>query len=701
MLAVDLGADGSLNKGRLTARSVGISTSDTAVGFARVSSRRIDSQPLESILENRAPLTSASIPRIHSKIAMLERSWFRSLCLVVVCSTAVNAEDFDVESLQERIYDTIESVQPAVVSISQRRSAFSGVIVSREGHILSAGHAVSPGARYRILLPDGRRFEAIGKGSNPNADCALLKLTSEVDDLPFVRMGESNSLVRNQPCLSISFPGGQGVRGVPVVRFGRVVSSVRGRSMLQSTALMEPGDSGGALFDLQGRVIGIHSRIGRSMTRNYEVPVDTYRRFWNELNREQSFTQSGPPVPKLGFRGFDRRDGTGIDVLEVVNDSLAKEHGIEPKDVIQSVHGQETPSVNELRKALIAARDDGTTELVVKVRREEEDIEIKVAFEVEREAAPEVALPEYDEQDFSKPEGIRELAYLPREFSDLESKLDDACVEISSEMPDGEELVIVGTLLKATPFIVSKNSMVKENPRTQIGDSEVELEIVARVPENDLILLESPEKNSVGVDIDAQSAKAPVIGSFLITPDASGSGLISVVSTKTFASRKQQSRGFLGVMPADFENRGGAILREVTKNGAAERAGLKVGDVVTKLNETLITTHMDMRRFLGSVDPNTTVIATITRGEEELQKTISLGAFPSTSNHAADQMQKSGRRDGFGKVIPHDADLKPEDCGGPIFDLDGNFIGLNIARNSRVRSYAIPSEIIRELVEEN
>ena len=126
-----------------------------------------------------------------------------------------------------------------------------------------------------------------------------------------------------------------------------------------------------------------------------------------------------------------------------------------------------------------------------------------------------------------------------------------------------------------------------------------------------------------------------------------------------------------------------------------------MGDVVTKLNETTIKTDTDMRRFLASVDPNVTVVATISRGKEELKKTIRLGAYPSFSNHAADQMEKSGRRDGFSRVISHDADLDPSSCGGPLFDLGGSFVGINIARNSRVRSYAIPYATIQKLVENN
>ena len=310
-------------------------------------------------------------------------------------------------------------------------------------------------------------------------------------------------------------------------------------------------------------------------------------------------------------------------------------------------------------------------------------------------------LPVYGDKEYSKPTGIEQLADLPAEFSELESKLDDACVEISSKLSDGEKLSIVGTRIKGTSFIVSKSSMVAGKPMIKLDDSTAKLEVVKRDPENDLVLLKSEALNTAGIDISNPSTAIPGIGSFLITPDSDGAGLVSIVSTKTFTSRKQQSRGFLGVMPADYEDRGGAILRQVIEGGAAERAGLKVGDIVTKLNEARITSHMEMRSFLGSADPNATVIATITRDEEELEKTIRLGAAPSRSNHAADKMSKSGRRDGFSKVIPHDADLQPTECGSPIFDLDGNFVGLNIARNSRVRSYAIPSSIVKKLIAEH
>ena len=625
------------------------------------------------------------------------RGFLLSATFVTLTSSTAFAE-LDDQDLQSRIYSTIEVARPAVVSVGQRGGSFSGVIVSEAGHVLSVGHAVRPGGLYQITLPDGRRLTARGKGSNPRADCALLQITSKVDDLPFVEMGESKNLVQNQPCLSISFPGGQGTRGVPLVRFGRIVRPSRGDSMLQSTALMEPGDSGGPLFDLQGRVIGIHSRIGRSMERNYEIPVDTFKKFWSELNREQTFTQSGPPVPKLGFRGSDLEDGSGIEVINIYDGTLAKKHGMIPNDIIQSVYGQQISSILELREALIAARDEGADEIVVKVLREEEEFDLHMPFDVERETAPKVELPDYDQKEFAQPRAIEELASLPKQFAELESELDDGCVTIISMLSDDEDVTILGTLIKNTPFIVSKSSMVHQEPSAALSGTNVQLEIVARDSKNDLVLMRSPHPHEEGVDWSEPPYNMYKVGLFLLTPDPMGQGAVSVVGCQVFESQKQQSRGFLGVMPADYKNQAGAILREITKNGAAEKAGLEVGDVVTKLNDQQIRTHMEMRQFLGTVDPNDTVVAVIMRGEQELEKTIRLGAFPSRSGHAADTMEKSGRRDGFRQVISHDADIQPSDCGGPLFDMSGNFVGLNIARNSRVRSYAITPTIVKQFV---
>ena len=616
------------------------------------------------------------------------------------CQTDSAKAEFDINKLQERIHSTIEQVTPAVVSIRQLGGLFSGVIVSRDGTVLSAGHAVDPGERYQVKLPDGRRFTAVGKGTNPRADCALLQITDEVEDLPFVRIGDSSTVVVNQPCLSLSFPGGQGNEEQPRVRFGRIV---RVGTTLQSTALMEPGDSGGPLFDLQGRVIGIHSRIGRQMDRNYEVPVNTFKKYWNELHREEVFVTGGPSAPKLGFRGSVLEDGSGIKVISVEDKGLAKEHGIEKDDIVNVVNGISVASVDDLKKALLTAvEDQDVSEIVVGVRRGEEEVLLPIPFEFKDDSAPDVALPSYETQEFAEPEAMEQLSALPKFFSELESELDDACIEIVSSSLGGQEVKIHGTRIRDTHWVVSKSSMVFDDPRSVIDETEIELEVVDRDSDNDLVLLKSSQINTLGVTLNVDDMKSQEVGSFVMTPDQNGAGLISIISTPPYASRKQMSRGYLGVVPETYKKEGGgAILREVVRRGAAQQAGLKVGDVINQLDDTPIKSHMDLRKYLGTLDPGRDVVALVTRGSEQLEIQIQLGAFPSSSNHVADKMAKSDRRDGFEEVISHDADLKPQKCGGPLFDLEGNFIGLNIARNSRVRSYAITPAILRELIEAN
>lgn len=626
------------------------------------------------------------------------------------------ADNFDLNSLQDDVLSTVEKVRPAVVRITGRGSAFSGVIVSPEGHVLSVAHAVTPGTQYRVTLPDGRRLRGTGQGRNAARDCALVKIDGDVKDLPHVPMGDSSSLVRNQPCIGLSFPGGQTAGTEPIVRFGRIIQGAGQRGMVQSSALMEPGDSGGPLFDLNGYVVGIHSRIGRSFDRNYEVPVDVYRDFWNELHRELDFVQHGAPTPRLGVRceapnrrnnrnddededgGGDQKP-SGLKITEVVQNSIAASAGLLTDDRIIEFQGNKITDISELRAALIAARDDGSESIKIQVQRGDESLVLDAEFDVVREAAPEVALPQQDHPEVKSPASFRELAKLADQLAELENRLDDACLEIISNKDEETTQTIVGTRIQGSHWIISKNSAVGTNPKAKRKDESVALEIISRDRQNDLVLLKAPEIHKTGIKLDDSATKLSA-GEFLLSPDEDGPGRVSVVSSPLFRSRKQYSRGYLGVVPVTDEENRGALLRVVEDSGAAKKAGLLPGDVVTKLNETIIRSQTDMRQFLMQVDPSVVITATILRDEDELTKSITLGSVPSRSRHAANLMDKSERRDGFDQVLTHDAILDPEECGGPLFDIEGHFIGLNIARNSRVRSYALPAAIVQDFVKQ-
>ena len=621
------------------------------------------------------------------------------------------ADEFDVAELQAEIRETIDRVRPAAVWITGRGSSFSGVIVSTEGQVLSVAHAVEPGARYRVNLPDGRQLRGVGKGANPRSDAALIQITDPPDDLPFVPMGDSSSLVTNQPCIGLSYPGGQKVGGEPVVRFGHVVRNGR-RGMLQSSVFMEPGDSGGPLVDLNGCVVGIHSRIGVSMDRNFEVPVDVFRRYWNELNYERVFIHSGPPMPELGVRlkgprrdeeAVEEETPQGLAVEDVVDGGMAAKAGIQDGDRLLALFGRALVGPRDLHEALVAARDEGAETVTATVLRDDEERDLEILFDVDREAAPEVALPASDLPEVPEPQGYAELARLPSQFAEFEAALDDACVVITSRFDEEATRRIVGTRVLGTPWILSKSTEVGEQPEVTVDGDVVSLEVIARNADNDLVLLRSPMVNELGIDLEqadlGQAGSDLTTGTFVLSPDADGDGLVSVVGSPAFRSDKWQSRGFLGVMPGTYGNNEGAVLNHVSDDGAAMRAGLLVGDIITKLNDTIIRTQNDLRSFLAEADPNAVIQATLRREEDELIKPVVLGSVPVMSSHAADQIAKSGRRDGFAEVVPHDADLKPEECGGPLFTLQGEFLGLNIARHSRVRSYLLPADVVKDFLE--
>jgi serine protease Do len=139
-----------------------------------------------------------------------------SVLCILNSAAALSAQDLNIDRMQEQIFDVIKKTSPAIVEISRRGALFSGVIVSPQGHVLSAGHTVTPGQQYNIAMPDGRRLRGRSLGASEQMrgeqlDCALIKI-EDADNLPFVPIGSSANLQMHQPCLSISYPGGQRAR---------------------------------------------------------------------------------------------------------------------------------------------------------------------------------------------------------------------------------------------------------------------------------------------------------------------------------------------------------------------------------------------------------------------------------------------------------------------------------------------------------
>ena len=184
--------------------------------------------------------------------------------------------------------ELVEKVTAVTVGLQIGPTQGSGVLVSKEGHVLTAAHVAGrAGLEVRVIMPDGRKYRGTTLGMNKGVDAAMLKINRQLRDgeeiaWPYASMGQAAELEPGSWCLALGHPGGYQTDRQPVVRFGRVLST--NKMVITTDCKLIGGDSGGPLFDMEGNVIGIHSRIGTKVTKNLHVPIDNYRINWGVLH---------------------------------------------------------------------------------------------------------------------------------------------------------------------------------------------------------------------------------------------------------------------------------------------------------------------------------------------------------------------------------------------------------------------------------
>ncbi|MDB2686785.1 S1C family serine protease [Mariniblastus sp.] len=282
----------------------------------------------------------------------------------------------EVKLLEQRVQELVEKVRPATISMF----GGTGVVVGKEGYILSAGHVViQPGRKIRIRFPDGTRATAITLGVDDRYDSGMAKITSK-GDFPYLEMGKSADLELGEWCLAVGFPVSFSRSDNPPVRLGRILSN-RSRTIVSDCTIMG-GDSGGPLFDLDGNVIGINSRVSGSLNQNVHVPVDVFTRDWESLTKEEVRDRSGklkPDPSKRGFLGISwSRGGTTTTIGRVIRGSAAETAGLKSGDLILEIAGTRTREISDATKRLSSFSVGD--EVSVKVRRDEKEIRFKVTL---------------------------------------------------------------------------------------------------------------------------------------------------------------------------------------------------------------------------------------------------------------------------------------------------------------------------------
>ena len=291
-----------------------------------------------------------------------------------------------------RVSHAYETTGPAVVHISaageRGRGTGSGVIFAPDGYVLTNSHVVSGAKRLSASLTDGRAFDAQLIGDDPATDLAVLRLNAT--GLPHAAFGSSSALRIGQLVVAIGNPLGfqATVTAGIVSALGRTLRSPSGRlieSVIQTDAPLNPGNSGGALVDGLGRVVGINTAmIGQAQGLCFAIGVDTAIDVTARLMKDGRVRrarlglagQTTPLDSRLARRLHRERDSAVL-VAEVIAGGPAERAGLHAGDLLLSFGGAPVFTIDDLHRLLTAEAAEQDAELVVLRRARIETISLR------------------------------------------------------------------------------------------------------------------------------------------------------------------------------------------------------------------------------------------------------------------------------------------------------------------------------------
>lgn len=290
----------------------------------------------------------------------------------------------ELQALQKKVEAVSAKVLPATVALVSDRtgSSGSGVVTTADGLILTAAHVVQGADELEVVFPGGKVVNGKVLGANFSKDIGLVKIT-DPGEWPFVPRGESKPLTAGDWVVALGHSAGYDPSRTPPVRFGRLVSKGPGNFFTTDCPLIG-GDSGGPIFDLEGRIIGVNSSIGESLKNNNHAGVDGFKDDWDRLIAGEMWGQlsmnpfANPEMPVLGINmGMDRR-GKGVPIAGVFPRSPAAAAGVKVGDRLVSIDGSTVASGRDL--LLFLAKKQPGDQVKLGVTREQGIVEIMVTL---------------------------------------------------------------------------------------------------------------------------------------------------------------------------------------------------------------------------------------------------------------------------------------------------------------------------------
>jgi Do/DeqQ family serine protease len=268
----------------------------------------------------------------------------------------------------------------------------SGVVIRRQGYILTNTHVIEGAEAIRVRLKDGRSLKATVRGIDPQSDIAVLKV--DADDLLPARLGDSSAIRVGEFALAIGAPfdldysitfGHVSAKGRThvVPSFGNRLAAAMDQDFIQTDASINPGNSGGPLVNIEGEVIGINTLIrGLNTGIGFAVPINLAKTVAEQLISEGKFKRAWLGIEIVPFkqatdiRGFVEGVQDGVVVSRIDPRGPAFKSDLKPADVITAINGVKVSDAQELRAA-VRSREVGST-LDVEIVRRDKALKLKI-----------------------------------------------------------------------------------------------------------------------------------------------------------------------------------------------------------------------------------------------------------------------------------------------------------------------------------
>jgi serine protease Do len=272
------------------------------------------------------------------------------------------------------------------------RSLGSGILISKDGEVLTNYHVVRSADSIKVKLADGNEYEARLIGKDDRTDLALVKIRRPGGDLPVARLGSSSQLEVGDWVMAIGNPFGleHTVTAGIVSAKGRVIGAGPYDNFIQTDASINPGNSGGPLINGAGEVVGVNSAIfsqgGGNIGIGFAIPIDLAKKVADQLRKNGKVVRGWLGIraqdvsPQLATSlGLSRPPGDMALITEVAENSPAAEAGVKTGDVILEFNGKPAPRSHEFPTIIAETPPGQRVTLRIFHDRKEQTITAKIA----------------------------------------------------------------------------------------------------------------------------------------------------------------------------------------------------------------------------------------------------------------------------------------------------------------------------------